>query len=72
MLLAIKHQIKHVCKKSQCVSSANQIKLEKTVDSLIQQIKTLGAMIRTDHAEFYTDDDCLRLAYLLIQHQNLL
>ncbi len=68
MLLAIKHQIKHVCKKSQYVSSANQIKLEKTVDSLIQQIKTLGAMIRTDHTEFYTDDDSLRLAYLLIQH----
>ena len=72
LLLTIRHQIVNVARQTPLPVPANiQIKLEKTLSTLIEQISNLGKHIRIDEKDFYTPDSALRLAYLLNQHPQL-
>ena len=70
MLLAINYEIHVTSKKLGIFPHQTQIKLEKTINSLVRQIHTLGREIRTDKNDFYTNNACLRLAYLLTCYQD--
>ena len=72
MLLAINYEIHETSKKLGIFRHQTQIKLEKTINSLVRQIHTLGREIRTDKNDFYKNNACLRLAYLLTCYQDQL